>query len=241
MKKVFPFLFVILSFSLIAQEDTYQSLIVKRIADYTTAIRLDPNDAVAYAKRGNAYGNLGKYNTAISDYTTAIRLDPNDASAYFNRGLLYDDVKYELRDRKSAIADYTTAIRLSPDWFTLYYKRGIAYAYLGEYISAISDFTAAIILNPEKVGSEVTEHDIFVNFINADTFRARGNAYIVLGEYNAAIADFTTAIRLGTVKQRKWSYHHRGRAKEKAGLPYCSDYKRACEYGKCDLYNRKCR
>ena len=56
------------------------------ISDYTTAIRLDPDDAVAYINRAVAYGNLGEYNTAISDYTTAIRLDPNDAVAYNNRG-----------------------------------------------------------------------------------------------------------------------------------------------------------
>ena len=45
MKKVFPFLFVILSFSLIAQENP-------TISDYTTAIRLDPDMAFAYVNRG---------------------------------------------------------------------------------------------------------------------------------------------------------------------------------------------
>ena len=112
---------------------------------------------------------------------------------------------------------------------------------LGEHKSAISDFTAAIILNSEE--AEMEEEAVFVrnlNWIKASICIARGNAYIELGEYNAAIADFTTAIRLNPY-DTKSALHNRGRAKEKAGLPYCSDYKRACELGKCDLYDRKCR
>jgi len=52
MKKVFPFLFVILSFSLIAQENP-------TISDYTTAIRLDPDYAYAYVNRGVVKSRTG--------------------------------------------------------------------------------------------------------------------------------------------------------------------------------------
>ena len=114
MKKTFSFLFVILSFSLIAQKNP-------TISDYTTAIRLDP-DAKVYNNRGNAYSDLGEYNTAISDYTTAIRLDPDYADAYSNRGNAYSD----LGEYNTAIADYTTAIRLAPDLADAYGGRGIA-------------------------------------------------------------------------------------------------------------------
>ncbi len=205
-EKVFPFLFVILSFSLIAQEDTYQSRIVKK-------------------------------QRRIADATTTIRLNPSDAQAHVNRAIAYA----ELRMYESAIADYTTAIRLGADWADIYYRRGTARSFFGEYNSAVSDFTTAIILNSDAAVME--ENDVYVRnltWIKASILSARGNAYTDLGEYNAAIADFTTAIRLNPY-DTKSSLHNRGRAKEKAGLPYCSDYKRACELGKCDLYNRKCR
>jgi len=52
MKKVFPFLFVILSFSLIAQENP-------TISDYTTAIKLDPDYAYAYVNRGVVKSRTG--------------------------------------------------------------------------------------------------------------------------------------------------------------------------------------
>ena len=48
----------------------------KAIAECSGAIRLDPNYAEAYYKRGLAYGNEGDYDKAIADYTEAIRLDP---------------------------------------------------------------------------------------------------------------------------------------------------------------------
>ena len=56
------------------------------ILDYDEAIRLDPNDALAYYNRGYDKGELRRYAAAIADYDEAIRLDPNDAHAYFNRG-----------------------------------------------------------------------------------------------------------------------------------------------------------
>ena len=192
------------------------------IADYTTAIRLDPDYAVAYNNRGAAYDGLGENNTAISDFTTVIRLDPDYADAYYNRGNAYSD----LGDYNTAKADYTTAIRLDPDYATAYNNRGIAYSDLGEYNTAIADYTTAIRLDPDY----------------ADAYVGRGNAYVDLGEYNTAIADYTTAIRLDT--DYALAYSNRGVAKENAGLPYCSDYQRACELGKkecCEWYNDQCR
>ena len=70
----------------------------------------------------------------------------------------------------------------------------------------------------------------------------RGQAYNRLENYEAAIADYTRAIRIDPDYAR--AYKSRGIAKENAGLPYCSDYKRACELGNedgCEWYNEQCR
>ena len=83
----------------------------RAIADYTQAIRLDPNDAFAYNNRGITYKNKGDYDRAIADYTQALRLDPNDAAVYNNRGVAYADKGH--LDR--AIADYTQALQLDPN------------------------------------------------------------------------------------------------------------------------------
>jgi tetratricopeptide (TPR) repeat protein len=47
------------------------------IADYTEALRLNPDYALAYNNRGDAYYNQGRYDQAIEDYTAALRIDPN--------------------------------------------------------------------------------------------------------------------------------------------------------------------
>ena len=46
------------------------------IADYTEAIRLDPESASAYYNRGNSWYDKHNNDQAISDHTEAIRLDP---------------------------------------------------------------------------------------------------------------------------------------------------------------------
>ena len=40
-----------------------------------TAIRLDPDDALAYSNRGVAYGNLGQYTKQAADRAKACSLD----------------------------------------------------------------------------------------------------------------------------------------------------------------------
>ena len=51
------------------------------IADYDEAIRLKPDYADAYYKRGNAKDALGQLDAAIADYDEAIP-QPDDVVAY---------------------------------------------------------------------------------------------------------------------------------------------------------------
>jgi tetratricopeptide (TPR) repeat protein len=59
------------------------------IADFSEAVRLNPNLPQAYSKRGDAYVNKGDFDKAIADYSDALRLNPNDTMAYYNRGSSY--------------------------------------------------------------------------------------------------------------------------------------------------------
>jgi len=51
------------------------------IEEYNKAIELNPNYAIAYAERGQAYFELGQYDLAIPDLAKAIELDPNLAGS----------------------------------------------------------------------------------------------------------------------------------------------------------------
>jgi tetratricopeptide (TPR) repeat protein len=146
------------------------------IADYDTAIRLNPDFAMAYSGRGNAKKDLGDRKGALADYDTAIRLDPDFAIAYNNRGA----AKRDLGDKQGAIVDYDTAIRLNPDFAMAYSGRGNAKKDLGDRKGALADYDTAIRLNP--------------NF--ADAYSGRGAAKKDLGDKQGAIADYLEAAKL---------------------------------------------
>ena len=59
------------------------------IADFIQAIKLDPQSAAAYQRRGHAYCLKKDYDRAIADYNRAIKLDPGNARVYFSRGTAY--------------------------------------------------------------------------------------------------------------------------------------------------------
>jgi tetratricopeptide (TPR) repeat protein len=72
------------------------------------AIRIDPQDAIAYYNRGLAKFELGDNQGAIVDFDRVIAIDPQDAEAYSNRGA----VKLALGNKQGAIADLTKGAQL---------------------------------------------------------------------------------------------------------------------------------
>jgi tetratricopeptide (TPR) repeat protein len=60
----------------------------KAIADYTQALRINPNYVNAYFNRGNAYYYKKDYARARADYEKVLQLNPNDAGARNNLEVL---------------------------------------------------------------------------------------------------------------------------------------------------------
>ena len=146
------------------------------IADYDSAIRLNPDNANTYYNRGTAKGDLGQHFAAIADFDIAIRLKPDLAEAYYNRGT----AKSDLGQHFAAIADYDTAIRLKPDHAGAYNSRGVAKGNLGQHSAAITDFDTAIRLKPD----------------HANAYLNRGVAKVLLNRISEAKRDGRTALRL---------------------------------------------
>jgi tetratricopeptide (TPR) repeat protein len=117
----------------------------KALADYDSALRLQPSLGRAHAnKRRSAYFNdraityvrLGRYAEALADESQAIGLRPTQASYYFNRGNIYFLTgRYpEARD------DLDRAIAASPVPVPAYFKkRGQIYRRLGMEDEALQD------------------------------------------------------------------------------------------------------
>jgi tetratricopeptide (TPR) repeat protein len=101
------------------------------------------------------------------------------AEAYFKHG--YNQLRR--RDLAIAIDDFTQVILLSDNdqlRSKAHFNRGIARYLQGNYEAAITDYTAALVLNPDF----------------ADAYYSRGGAYDDQGFLNAAIVNYEEALRL---------------------------------------------
>ena len=81
------------------------------IADYQSAIDLDPDFIDAHYHRGCSYQSLGDLSAARADFSHSIDIDPNYAPAYYQRGKIHS----RLGDRPGAISDYHHAANLYLD------------------------------------------------------------------------------------------------------------------------------
>ncbi len=146
------------------------------IEDFSEAIQIDANNAMAYANRGYAWSVQNSFDKAVSDFTEVIRLEPNDAYAFEGRGFAW--AKIGVFDK--SLADCTETIRLSPSKSSAYVSRGYAWTMMGEFENSIDDFTEAIRLDP----------------IDASAYVSRGYSWWKAGNNAAALQDYGEAIRL---------------------------------------------
>jgi len=59
------------------------------VAEFNTAIKLNPMCAYTYTWRGGSYLSKDQYDKAISDFNKAIKINPKFPMAYQNRALVY--------------------------------------------------------------------------------------------------------------------------------------------------------
>ena len=168
-----------------AMKHSYDHEHEDQLADLNKAIELDPNFAEALFARANLYAmdlpkKSGGYARAVEDLSRFLELKPNDASARHNRAHYYD----QLGQYDNAIADYTTLIEGDTDFTRIiggknllareYYDRGWVYHRHKDYARAISDYTAALKLDPQMEGAH----------------RLRGECYESTGQSDKALEDF---------------------------------------------------
>jgi len=194
------------NFGILLKPDDYKSA----IADINKAISLNPKCSKAYYLLGeiinqrlmwskktekeyrkeadvrlaglsiwNAYPEECK--NIANAYTNAIKANSRMKEAYLSRADLYLNTKKYLL----AIKDYDKAIELDPDYGGAYHDRGLAHSNIGDYQSAIDDFTHAINA-PKKINS------IYYAYWN------RAKAYASNNRFDKAIIDYTKAIELHT-------------------------------------------
>jgi tetratricopeptide (TPR) repeat protein len=146
------------------------------ISCFSAAIRLKPDEADFYNKRGLARVAKGDLYNATGDFTEAVRIRPDWAEPYNNRGFTL----HLNSDLDGALQDYNEAIRLQQDLVMAYNNRGNVYLDLGDNDAAIRDYTLAIKIDP----------DLYLSYSN------RGNAHRNKGDLDSAFQDCARAIHL---------------------------------------------
>ena len=63
------------------------------IADYSEAIKLDPDLVWLYSSRGVAYSNDRRYGLAVADCSEVIKREPKNSGGYNCRGVAYEGSK----------------------------------------------------------------------------------------------------------------------------------------------------
>ncbi|MBD6619880.1 tetratricopeptide repeat protein [Komarekiella sp. 'clone 1'] len=175
------------------------------IQDFTKAIKLKKDFAVAYSNRCLAYLQLEDYQNAIADCNQALKFTPNNVEAHLNRGLAY----YRQGDYQAAIADDNQVIALKPNDFRAYYNRGLAHAALDNYPQAISDYNLALTNIPQTS-----------SLLKGDIYNDRGLARFELLDLKTAMLDFSEAIQLNPNDYR--AYYNRGCACGISGNNSCA-------------------
>src|SRR6266567_2635497 len=140
------------------------------LAAYEQAIRLDPNDALAYNDKGNTLSALARYEEALTAYKQAIRLDPNYALAYSGKG----SVLYNLERYEEALATYEQAIRLDP-------SNALTYNYKGDTLYKLKRYEEAL---------AVYEHATHLDRNYAFTYK--GDVLYELKRYEEALAAYNS-------------------------------------------------
>lgn len=145
--------------------------------EYSQAIELDPDYALAYFYRGLIHMWQGEWEEALADMQRVTLLDPDQAHAHHVVGLM------EMRGDNyvESVAAFSAAIALLPNQAEFHADRAAAYFSLGELADALDDLETSLALNPNSPQ---------ILFMRAAVHRALDNR-------GAAIADLERALELG--------------------------------------------
>jgi len=128
------------------------------IAEYTQALKRNPNDASAKSNlasafyiRGLTFTSKGEHIQAIKDYSEAIKNEPDYPLAFNKRGW----ANLETGNYDQAIEDFKKVLQFKPDdaqskqnLANAYMKRGIEYDKKGDYDNAAPDFEMVLQYKP---------------------------------------------------------------------------------------------
>jgi tetratricopeptide (TPR) repeat protein len=115
------------------------------MAEFDTALALDPYNTQALYGRGLIYQGKNQHKQAIDDFTAANGLMPQRIEPLLGRATSY----LAIDKAKEAAADLDEAVQADPNSAQAWTTRGLAYERLGDKAKAAESYGRAIALRPK--------------------------------------------------------------------------------------------
>ncbi len=141
------------------------------LADYTAAIKADPESPRAHLGRVDVYLQSRRYDLAMPDLEAALKIKPDEPVTHYELGLV---LGYQGKFAES-LAAYQMALTLSPKYWMAYWARGNVYFVTGDYARAIADYEQCLSFNP--------------NWEQAKKARERARKELLLGVKSVEVSD----------------------------------------------------
>ena len=116
------------------------------VKGFTEAIKLNPDLAEAYFRRGICFFEMDEADLALADFKNASSLAYQDPRSRLWEGF----TEAKLKNYYEAIRAYGEAIAESNRYTPAYVNRGLAYMMVGDYTKALADFNDAIRIEPTE-------------------------------------------------------------------------------------------
>jgi tetratricopeptide (TPR) repeat protein len=209
------------------------------LASFSRAIEVGGGGATAYMKRAQIRFLAAEDKLAIEDLTAAIDRDPKLSSAYVLRGHSQGHLWQATRNpawRQAAVVDYSRAIELDPNGsYDAYLERGRIYSDDFQEEFAITDFTRAIAIDPDRPDGYLqralarldisdfenaahdADHVLKADPGNYDALLALGNAHRGAGHPKKALTSYGRAIKVDA--ERPEAHLYRAELRLALGTP----------------------
>mgnify|MGYP001149041000 CR=1 FL=1 len=211
------------AFVLLGWAKGFQQNYLDAEADLSTALEMDPNNALGHAalayvlalRVADDVAELDTLDTAIEESKLALRLSPNLMEAHWARGYVLEiTANYE-----EAVEELTAAIEINDNIAELHLALGRNYVAIEENDQAVFEFTKAYSLNPtdpapnwyiSRVYGQIGEYAKAIQYAeqavkddptNPYMYGNLGTLYYRDLQYNAAITALGFAVRGGVTDE----------------------------------------
>ena len=138
--------------------------------------RQQPRHYEAHNFTGQAYFQLGNFQSALRSFGRALSIKQNFTKALVNRGKTYS----RLRQHQRALSDYSRALNGNPYFIEAYYQRALTYVALRKPRLALVNFDKTLEIDP----------------IHVDALFKRAKINAGSGKRNSALIDYNKIIEV---------------------------------------------